>query len=223
MADRRGYQGGRRRPSLLVLGTTPFSEQLAASAGEAGFRVRGFVENLDRRRCRRPLRGLPVYWIDELEGLASRQRAVCGLGTVRRRAFIEQAARFGIHFATVVHPAAVVSPSAVLGAGCYIGARALVAAESVVGEHALVLQGALIGCRAQVGAGSSILMGANVGRGSALGPGAYVGSGAVIADGLRVGSGTVVGAGAVVLADVPERALAVGAPARIGARGVDPP
>jgi sugar O-acyltransferase (sialic acid O-acetyltransferase NeuD family) len=221
-AEGRRYQGRRSAP-LLVLGTTPFSEQVAATAAEAGFRLGGFVENLDPRRCRRPLGGLPVYWIEEIEALASRFQAVCGLGSVRRRAFIAQVERLGIPFATVVHPRAVVSRKALLGPGCYVGARALLAAESVVEEHALVLMGALVGCRARVGACSSVLMGAKVGPGSALGPGVYVGSRAAIGEGLRLGAGAVVGAGATVLADVPERALAVGAPARIAARGVDPP
>jgi acetyltransferase-like isoleucine patch superfamily enzyme len=45
--------------------------------------------------------------------------------------------------------------------------------------------------------------------------GASIGSGAVILCGLTVGEGARVGAGAVVVADVPERALVVGVPARV--------
>lgn len=47
-----------------------------------------------------------------------------------------------------------------------------------------------------------------------VGEGAWVGAHAVVI-GCRVGAGAVIGANAVVLEDVPDRAIAVGAPARV--------
>jgi lipopolysaccharide O-acetyltransferase len=48
-----------------------------------------------------------------------------------------------------------------------------------------------------------------------IGAGAWLGENVVIGPGVRVGTGSVVGANAVVLSDVPDRSVAVGAPARI--------
>lgn len=182
----------------------------------------GFVENLDLQRCRRPLSGLPVLWIDEVADLASTHAALCGLGTTRRRALVDQAASLGLPFATVVHPRATVSPSAALGVGCYLSARAVVGPGVCLGDHVLVLQGALVGCGASVGAFSSLLQGANVGRRCRVGTGVYLGAGAVVADGVEVGEGSALGAGAVLLDHLPPRCLAVGVPARLARAGIDP-
>jgi acetyltransferase-like isoleucine patch superfamily enzyme len=48
-----------------------------------------------------------------------------------------------------------------------------------------------------------------------IGEGAWLGQNVVVGPGVRIGAGAVIGANAVVLHDVPERAVAVGAPARV--------
>ena len=48
-----------------------------------------------------------------------------------------------------------------------------------------------------------------------IGDGAWLGENVVVGPGVRIGRGAVVGANAVVLADVPDYAVAVGAPARV--------
>lgn len=52
-------------------------------------------------------------------------------------------------------------------------------------------------------------------RGVTIGEGVWLGAGAKVLDGVRIGAHAVVGAGAVVRQDVPDRAIAVGVPARI--------
>ena len=48
-----------------------------------------------------------------------------------------------------------------------------------------------------------------------VGDGAWLGENVVVGPGVRIGRGAVVGANSVVLSDVPDHAVAVGAPARI--------
>jgi len=48
-----------------------------------------------------------------------------------------------------------------------------------------------------------------------VGDGAWIGVGAIILSGVRIGEGAVIGAGSVVTQDVPDSAIAVGAPARV--------
>jgi lipopolysaccharide O-acetyltransferase len=53
-----------------------------------------------------------------------------------------------------------------------------------------------------------------------IGEGAWLGQNVVVGPGVRIGRGAVIGANSVVLSDVPDRAVAVGAPARV-VRGID--
>ena len=64
-------------------------------------------------------------------------------------------------------------------------------------------------------AGASVLEQARVSAGVDVGEGAWLGAGAKILDGVSIGAHAIVGAGAVVRAAVPERAIAVGVPARV--------
>jgi acetyltransferase-like isoleucine patch superfamily enzyme len=48
-----------------------------------------------------------------------------------------------------------------------------------------------------------------------VGAGAWLGAGVKVLDGIEVGNAAIVGAGAVVTTPVPERAIAVGVPAKV--------
>jgi acetyltransferase-like isoleucine patch superfamily enzyme len=66
----------------------------------------------------------------------------------------------------------------------------------------------------------SVLEQARKSAGVTIGDGAWLGAGAKVLDGVDIGANAVVGAGAVVRESVPERAIAVGVPAKIvGTRG----
>ena len=92
-----------------------------------------------------------------------------------------------------------------------IGARALLAAYCYVigGDHDFS------------DASRSVLEQTRKSAGIAVGAGAWLGAGAKILDGVTIGDNAIVGAGAVVREAVPEKATAVGIPARIvGARDI---
>jgi acetyltransferase EpsM len=207
---------------LLVLGTRTFAVEVADLAVDAGFEVAGFVENLDPDRCREPLEGIPVHWVDEVDDLVTTHRAICGLATTKRRVFAEQVASLGFGFATLVHPSARVSRSAAIGEGAIVSAGVVVGARTEIGRHVILNRGALVGHHTLVGDFVSIQPGANVAGACKIGAGSYVGMGAVVVDHLEVGAGSVVGAGAVVTKDVAERVQVVGVPAKVVKEGIDP-
>jgi sugar O-acyltransferase (sialic acid O-acetyltransferase NeuD family) len=209
-----------RRP-LLVLGTTAFSAEIADVATSAGHDVVGFVENLDRVRCKDPFDGRPVHWIDDLAELAPSHEAVCGIGTTRRSLFTDQAAERGVRFATVVHPTAHVSETSVLGEGTIVGASVVVGAHTRIGRHVLVNRGCLVGHHTEIGDYVSLQSGANVAGSCRIGEATFVAMGALVLDHLTVGAGSVVAAGAVVVSDVPDRVQVVGIPARIVKEGIE--
>jgi len=203
------------QPPLLVLGTREISAEIADVATQAGHRVEGFVENLDRARCHDTLEGLPIHWIDDAAAFAETHRAVFGIGTTKRWVFVEQAAGLGFGFATVVHPAADISPTTSLGEGAVIGPGVCVGARTTIGRHVFLNRGCLIGHHSILEDYVTVSPGAVVSGLCRVGRAAYVAAGAVVIDRTSVGERSVVGAGAVVTSDVPARVQVVGVPARI--------
>jgi acetyltransferase EpsM len=205
---------------LLVLGCGIFAEEVADLALDAGQRVAGFVENLDRDRAGGELLGLPVHWVDDIAALAADHVAVCGIGTTRRRGYVEQVQALGLGFGTVRHPGARVSSRSTVGDGCVVSAGVVVATATAVGRHAILNRGVLVGHHSRIGDYVTVSPGANVAGCVTIGDGAYVGIGAVILDRLTIGEGAVVGAGAVVTRDVPAGTQVLGVPARVVKTGV---
>jgi acetyltransferase-like isoleucine patch superfamily enzyme len=64
-------------------------------------------------------------------------------------------------------------------------------------------------------ASQSVLQQARTSSGISVGDGAWLGAGAKVLDGVNIGANAVIGAGAVVRESVPDRATAVGIPARV--------
>lgn len=202
--------------SILVLGTTFFSEEIAELVSEtADLELTGFVENLDRDRCRQQLRGKPVYWVDEIAMLAGKYRFLCGIGTTRRRGYVDQAIRLGAGFATLEHPTSHRSATSRIGAGSILGVNTIVAAYAHIAEHVILNRAATVGHHTRIGSCVTIGPGANIAGRCRVGDGTYIGMGANVVDGVTVGNNAVVGAGAVVLQDVPDNVCVVGVPARI--------
>lgn len=112
------------------------------------------------------------------------------------------------------------------------GERVVIGSKAALGPFSSVWGGfssayARIGTEAQVGPGALIVAGNHHVDGPGpvrrlgfdeadviIGDGAWVGANAVVI-GCTVGEGAVIGAGAVVTSDIPSRAIAVGAPARV--------
>ena len=212
----------RAAPPLLILGTSDFATEVADLAETVSGRpVFGFVENMDRTRCRETLGGRKVIWVDDSRDLATTHHAVCGLGTTHRAHFIQQVAAFGFAFATIVHPTAQIPERTAVGEGCVINAGVIIGAHSRLGRHVLVNRGALIGHHTEIGDFASVMPGANIAGSCRIGSRAYVGMGALVVDHISVGERAVIGAGALVIGEVAERTLVYGAPARVAKTDID--
>ena len=210
------------RQPVVVLGTHTFAEELADIVPLSGeYEVVAYAENWDRDRCKEPLHGLPVLWIDELADLAKTHQAICGLGTTRRHEFVEPVRDMGFSFATVRHPTAVVPDSAEIGPGTLVGAGCIVGAHARVGEHVILNRGVLVGHHTTIGDYVTVSPGANLAGLVDVGRGVYVAMGAIVVDRIRIGEHAVVGAGAVVTRDVPERVQVQGVPAKVVKEGVE--
>lgn len=201
---------------ILILGTRTFAEHVADLIDDTpGYRVAGFVENMDRERCSKPLLGLPVYWIDNIAPLARNHAAVCALSTTLRSRFIDQAAAVGMPFATVIHPSAHVSKTCTVGEGSIVGVGVIIASYTHLGRHVIVNRGANIGHHTQVGDYVTIQPGANVAGACRIGQAAFIGIGATVIDKLTIGEHSRIGAGAVVAKDVHAHVRVIGPAPRI--------
>lgn len=137
-----------------------------------------------------------------------------GPGTLRRRLF-EQALAAGLEPLTVVHPSANISPSATLGGGTVvlpgvvIGARARIGRNVIINSRSLVEHDCLIGDSVHIASAASLCGGCTIGDET------LVGAGAVVRQQVRIGAGVVVALGAVVIADVADKAMVMGVPAKV--------
>jgi sugar O-acyltransferase (sialic acid O-acetyltransferase NeuD family) len=203
------------RSRLIILGTGLFAQEVADIISVLpDWELVGFVEGIDREKCRSSLLGRPVTWIDDLPALAEDSHAVCAVGSTRREAFIGQAASHGLRFVTLVHPASQVFPSAAIREGVIVGAGAVVGAAAVVGAHAILNRGCLVGHHVTIGEYVTLGPGVNIGGKVRIGSGTYVGIGATVVDGITIGSGVMVSAGSLVSRNVPDRVQVAGVPAR---------
>lgn len=202
--------------ALLILGSRTLAVEIADLAAEIpGVEVAGFVENLDRDRCRETLEGLPVYWVEQLAGMRHSHCAVGGLATTERSVFVEQAAAQGMEFATLVHPAARISKTAHLGAGTIASVGCVVGAHARLERHVLVNRGVLIGHHTQIGEFSTLQPGANVAGCCRLAEHVYIGMGAIVVDKIAIGAHSFVSAGALVTKNVASHVQVFGSPAKV--------
>ncbi len=174
-------QTGKSTKPLLILGTRVLSVEVADLISEVpGFRVAGFVENMDRKRCNETLEGLPILWVDDIADLARTHWAVGGLATTHRGRFSDQTDALGMPFATLVHPTARVSPTAILGEGSIVSSGAVIAAHVRLGRHVFVNRGAMVGHHATIEDFCTLGPGVNIGGLGRISERVYLGIGALL-------------------------------------------
>jgi sugar O-acyltransferase (sialic acid O-acetyltransferase NeuD family) len=116
---------------------------------------------------------------------------------------------------SAVHPSAQVSRHASIGEGSVVMPGVVVNAGARIGRGCLLNTSASFDHEGVMEAFSSLAPHAAVGGQVHVGEYAAIGLGANVIHGVRIGAHAVVGAGAVVVADVPERVVAFGNPARV--------
>jgi sugar O-acyltransferase (sialic acid O-acetyltransferase NeuD family) len=206
---------GDGRP-LLVLGTHLLAAELADLIADIPeWELAGYVENLDRGRCRMELANKPIRWIDEIRPLVPTHHAICGISATQRWKFVEQVESLGMPFATLVHPLSHISRTSCIGIGCIISPGVIVASNTTLGRQVFVNRGVLIGHHTVVEDYVSLQPGANIAGACRIGERTYIGMGAVVIDHVSIGRNCMVGAGSVVTRNLPDNVQAVGIPARI--------
>jgi UDP-perosamine 4-acetyltransferase len=202
---------------LVLMGGGPHAKVVLETLRAAGlYEVAGVLEP---GAAARSLLGAPVLGGDDVlprlrtEGVTHAIVTVGDNSLRRRLAARAQAA--GLELAQAIHPRAAISPTARLAPGVVVMAGAVINAEATVGPLAIVNTGAVVDhdCRldeaVHVGPGCALAGGVRVGLG------AFLGAGVSAIPQVGVGRWAIVGAGAAVVRDIPDLAVAYGAPARV--------
>lgn len=202
---------------VVVIGAGGHAKVVIATLQAAGHDVQAVFDD-DASRWGQEILGIAIEGpIRRLEGGDGRP-AVLAIGDndLRRKL----AANLNLRWLSVVHPAATVHESVELNPGAVVFAGAVVQPDAVIGCHAIVNTGASVDHDGRIGDFVHIGPGARLAGEVRLDEGVFVGAGAVVIPGVTVRRGSVVGAGSTVLGDVPEKAVAVGSPARHLAQSV---
>ncbi len=209
-----------RRSGICILGPTASGRVILENFRANGREVDCFVDPVGKFRGE-SWAGLPVVKLegqDELPALKRRgirEFVIVSGATASRKRLFEACVKAGLTPSALIHPTATVLQDARLGAGSVVGARALIGVGAEVQENGLVGMGALLDHDCVVGRHSSIGCGTNLGAESRTEECAFLGDGVVVLSGRKIARGSIVVSGSVVTQDVPEGAIAAGAPARL--------
>lgn len=199
---------------VLYAVSSPYAAEALETVERLGWEIAACVRNLPGTQP--PPEVAVVVDADEMaDELLALPFAVALVSPAHRRAACADARARGLReLVSLFDPTAIVARSARFDEGAYVNAGAIVAAGVRAGVGCTINRGATIGHHCVIDDYVSVGPSAVTGGSCRFGAGAFVGAGAVVAPEVTVGANAVVGAGAVVVADVPERAVVVGNPAR---------
>jgi sugar O-acyltransferase (sialic acid O-acetyltransferase NeuD family) len=169
-----------------------------------GCRVAGTPEELDR-------------------GLEVKPRFLCAIGeNATRAAVVARLKALGWSAASVIDPSVIVGDGVKVDLGTYVGAGSILSPNARVGSHVIINHHCSIGHDSVLDDFVQVSPGGRVSGGCHLVEGATLGSNAVVAPGRSVGRYSTLGACSFALVDVPDHVMALGNPARVFRRNVEP-
>ncbi|MFA5097236.1 MAG: acetyltransferase [Candidatus Margulisiibacteriota bacterium] len=139
-----------------------------------------------------------------------------GIGNNKIRASVfEKAKELGIEVVNAIHPKAVVSRSVKLARGIVIMPGVVVSTDTAIEDGVCVNTCASVDHDCRLKQFCHIWPGANLAGAVEVGEYSYVGTGASVIQNLKIGNNAMIGSGAAVISNIPDRATAVGVPAKV--------
>lgn len=117
-------------------------------------------------------------------------------------------------FTSAIHGSSSVSRFSKIGRGCMILHHAVVQAGARIGNHVILNTGSQVDHDCDLSDFVHVAPGATLCGTVTVGEGTLIGAGATVLPGVKIGAWVTVGAGAVVTADIEDRMVVAGIPAR---------
>lgn len=199
---------------FIIAGAGGFGREVAAYARDAGFVVRGFLDDTDADPAAYGI-DIPVLSsIDDYQPQPHDAVLVAVGAPAARAAIAGRLAARGAHFGLLVHPLAYVAQPSELAPGCIIAPFATIGLNARLGPHCLINTHAGIGHDCRLGQCVVISPHAVVNGFARLADRAMLGAAAVVTPGRSIGAEAQVSAGSVVQSDVAAGQTVWGNPAR---------
>ncbi|MGO4680977.1 NeuD/PglB/VioB family sugar acetyltransferase [Microbacterium sp. 2MCAF23] len=198
---------------LLLIGASGLAREVIA-AGIAG--VVGILDD-DPARHGTEIAGVPVLGPVQLAAVRSDQLLVCVGPGEGRRSIVDRLAQAGVRderYGIFAARSARIGRSSEVGAGSILLDSVVATADAVIGRHVVVMPNSTITHDDVLDDFVTLAAGVSLGGGVHIREGAYLGMNASVRQGLTVGVDAVIGMGAAVIADVPDRRMWAGVPAR---------
>lgn len=202
-----------KRGGIFVFGAGGHGKVVLDILLESGISVSGFLDD-DKKIFGRDIMGFKV--LGDMSFAKNTSKIALGIGNnkIRSRVFCE-AKKKGIDVISAIHPKSVISRSVKMGEGVVVMAGAVINPYAVLSEGVVVNTGASVDHDCRLKRFCQIWPGANLAGNVKVGDFSYVGTGAAVIQNINIGKDVMIGAGAAVISDIPDRATAVGVPAKI--------
>lgn len=140
---------------------------------------------------------------------------VCAVGNpITKKKIILQLKNTKIRYPILIHPSVNISSYTKIGEGSIVCAGNILTVNILIGKHVIINLDCTIGHDAVIEDYCTILPSVNVSGNVKIEECVSVGTGTQIIQGLCIGNNSIIGAGAVVTKDIPNKVVAVGAPAK---------
>ena len=205
---------------ILVYGTGENSEQAFHIFKHiADVTIVGYVDDNAQRTGQQHL-GKPVLGTGAQTAELARQHGIEGafvaIGDNHARGRASRALReCGLRFVNAVHPQSFIYDTARLGTGVMVEMGAAIHAGATVGDGTFVMGGAIVSHHSTVGAYALLAGGVVFGGNVQIGDYTLLGCGTVVQPHCAIGTSVITGIGAAVTGPLPDRAVAVGVPAKV--------
>jgi len=206
---------------LIIIGAGGFAREVAwlverINQKNLTWKMIGFVDD-DKKLIGTQVNGYPV--IGEISIIKDYPDAyiVCAIGSAKtRKRVVDRINELHLKnsYAILIDPDVRMSDFVFVGKGSIICAQTVVTVNIEIGQHVIINLDCTIGHDAVIRDFATLYPSVNVSGCSDVGYCSELGTGVQVINGKKVGDYSIVGAGAVIINDIPEKATAVGCPAK---------
>ncbi len=195
-----------------MIGAGGHAKAVVGAAKITGYDVRAIYDD-DESKWGKGILGVPIFGpINRILDAPRIPVIVAIADPTTRKAFVD---RLPLEWGTLIHSTAIIDPTVEIGPGSVAFAGVVIQADARIRAHVILNANATVSHDCVLEDYVHLAPGVDLASGVHIETGSFMGIGAVAMSGVRIGAWTTVGAGAAVTADLPDRIVAVGCPAKV--------